>query len=67
MALTMPRPVMPRYRLTDTRSGEEIDLPAARIAEILGIEISYIDWCLACDGAFEIGGWRVTVAPPEGV
>ncbi|MBJ2153781.1 hypothetical protein [Paracoccus sp. IB05] len=67
MALSVPRPVTLRYRLTDTRSGEEIDLPAARIAVILGIETGYIDWCIACDGAFETGDWRVTVALPEGV
>lgn len=67
VALSAPRPVAPRYRLTDTRSGEEIDLLATRIAEVLGIEVGYVDWCIVCDGAFESGDWRVTVAPPEGV
>ena len=57
--LSAPR----RYRVTDARSGEEIDLPAARLEVILGIEIGYIDWCLACDGAFANGRWRVTVPP----
>ncbi|WP_157970953.1 hypothetical protein [Pseudogemmobacter bohemicus] len=59
MVLSAPR----RYRVTDTMSGDEIDLPAARLEAILGIEIGYIDWCLACDGIFANGRWRVTVAP----
>ncbi|WP_283178250.1 hypothetical protein [Gemmobacter sp. 24YEA27] len=62
MDLSVPRPVAPRYRLTDIRSGEEVDLPHDRIAATLGIEIGYVDWCIACDGAFETGSWRVTVA-----
>ncbi len=59
VVLSAPR----RYRVTDTMSGDEIDLPAARLEAILGIEIGYIDWCLACDGIFANGRWRVTVAP----
>lgn len=62
-AAPAPLPSPRRYRVTDAQSSEGIDLPAARLEAILGIEIGYIDWCLACDGIFANGRWRVTVAP----
>lgn len=48
-----------RYRLRDLLTGDEYDVGGAELARIIGVEIGYIDWVIAEDGAFENGRWRV--------
>lgn len=48
-----------RYRLSDPASGEAVELSPEELARVIGAELGYIDWVIACDGAFENGRWRV--------
>jgi hypothetical protein len=50
----------PCYWLTDKRTGEEYDIGADDLVRLVGVELSFIDWAIETDGAFENGRWRVT-------
>ena len=54
-----------RYLLVDRASGEEYEVDAARLEQVVGVETAYLDWVIAEDGAFENARWRVheAVAP----
>lgn len=48
-----------RYRLVNRATGEEYDADGADLERITGVEVSYIDWVITEDGAFENGKWWV--------
>lgn len=50
-------PSLRRYRLVDRATDEEYDADGADLERITGVEVSYIDWAIAEDGAFENGRW----------
>lgn len=57
-----PVPPARLYRLTDKETGNDYEAGLAALERILGVEASYLEWAIACDGLFESGRWRITRA-----
>ena len=53
---------VPCYRLTDITCSETCEIDADDLVRIVGVELSFIDWAIETDGAFENGCWRVEPA-----
>jgi hypothetical protein len=50
---------MQLYWLTDRQTGEETLADRDTTARLVGVEISYVKWCIEVDGVFENGKWKV--------
>ena len=48
-------------RLTDLTNGERLEVDAATVERVPGVEITYINWVLETDGVFENRKWRVDI------
>lgn len=49
------------YWLTDRETGEVKLVDGDTMERVLGVEMSYVEWCIEMDGVFESGRWRVDV------
>ncbi len=49
---------MQMYWLTNRKTGEETLVDGDTVARVLGVEISYVDWCVKVDGVFENEAWK---------
>ena len=47
------------YWVKDVVTGDAALLGSKAVEKIIGVEISYVEWCIDTDGLFENGRWRV--------